>query len=671
MTVRKLTLSAAATTTVLLLCGSILGATSATAAGPATTTTSATGSTAAPVTTVPAPAATSEAPGAADLPTTLAPPSSGTTPEATVVRPAQGSAPATTAAAPPLALSSYDPKAGTAVLAPAGTEAAGGAAKAEAAPSGSAAPAAVAVQPGQLIDSPPTPAAPHGALVAVTGVRPAADGTVAVTTRPATLPELLGATSADLHSAISPAAFEVKPWISGLQVTTDLGPTSGSGSVSGGLGLSADATVPLPGGSSAQLSGSVELHPAVDFSYRGGLGLIDPQQARIGFTLGAHADWHVSAALTGSTGPVRIALASYSASPVVMVGVLPVVINLAFTLYADISADGTVTLDAEQAYDGTWGVHSDYTKGPGWTTTTDPGTSTVSPLRLDLRGSATAKAGLLAEASVALYDTVGVKASIEPYLRVAVNGSVLLDAAHPEPEVNGTVALYGGLDINGALMARLVVLGTPILEQDLPFLAFHREWPVTSWSAGQSPVPLVNWTTLSAGLIDDNQSAHLRTRPDWDPSALKASCPDGTRLLGLAHGSDNGLCGDVTRANLWGADHRYVVDHGGTYVTTDWAPGYTKAQCPAGSFVSGYSRNGRTLGVLCAESATPLGTAARTVWFDKGDNRPAVAGGGDFAYGFGKGQCADDEFVAGVAYSQPWWQLWAARPYALLCQKLA
>ncbi|MFF7587860.1 hypothetical protein ACFZCK_10305 [Kitasatospora purpeofusca] len=676
MTVRKLTLSAAATTTVLLLCGSILGATSATAAGPAPTTTGTNTTTTAPATTAPARAeapgtpetpGTPGAPGVADLPTTLAPPATGTAPEATVVRPAQGSAPATTTAAPALALSSYDPQAGTAVLTPAGAESAG-AARTEAAPSE---PAAPAVQPGQLIDSPPTPAAPHGALVAVTGVRPAADGTVAVTTRPATLPELLGATSADLHSAISPAAFEVKPWISGLQVTTDLGPSSGSGSVSGGLGLSADATVPLPGGSSAKLSGSVELHPAVDFSYRGGLGLIDPQQARIGFTLGAHADWHVSAALTGSTGPVRIALASYSASPVVMVGVLPVVINLAFTLYADISADGTVTLDAEQAYDGTWGVHSDYVKGPGWTTTTDPGTSTVSPLRLDLRGSATAKAGLLAEASVALYDTVGVKASIEPYLRVAVNGSVLLDATHPEPEVNGTIALYGGLDINGALMARLVVLGTPILEQDLPFLAFHREWPITSWSAGQSPVPLVKWTTLSAGLVDDNQSAYLRTRPDWDPSALKASCPDGSRLLGLAHGSDNGLCGDVTRANLWDANHGYVVDHGGTYVNTDWAPGYAKAQCPAGSFVSGYSRNGRTLGVLCAASATPLGTASRTLWFDKGDNRPAVAGGGDFAYGFGKGQCADDEFVAGVAYSQPWWQLWAARPYALLCQKLA
>ncbi|MER6366672.1 hypothetical protein [Kitasatospora sp. NPDC001527] len=660
MTVRKLTMSAAATTTVLLLCGAVLNgaaAAPAAAAGTTTITTTTTNSTTET-------AASATSPGA---PATLAPPVSGTA-AATLATPAQGGAPATATADPGLALSSYDPATGTAVLAPAATAPQAPSLRAEA--PGAAAAAAAAVRPGQLIDSPPTPAAPHGALVAVTGVQPAADGTVAVTTRPATLPELLGATSTSLHSAVSPSAFQVQPRLGGVQVTTDLGPAGGQGSVSGSLGLSADATVPLPNGSSVTLSGSVSLTPAVDFSYQGGLGLIDPQQARIGFSLGAHADWRVSGSLAGATS-ARIPLATYSASPVVMVGPLPVVINLTFTLSADIAADGTVTLDAEQAYDGRWGVHSDYVKGPGWTTTTDPGTSTVTPLRLDLRGSASAKAGLLAEGSIALYDTIGVKASIEPYLRAAVSGSVVLDGAGSAPEVNGTAVLYGGLDINGALMAKLAILGTPVLSADLPFLAFHREWRLASVSTGPNPPRIVDWTPLSSGLADDNRSAHLKTRPDWDPYALKASCPDGSRLIGLSHGGDDGLCTDVTQADLWDAGRAYAVDHGGTYVTTDWAPGYAKAQCPAGSFVSGYSRNGRTMGVLCAKSATPPGASTRTLRFDDGDNRPAVAGGGDFAYGFAKGQCADDEFVAGVAYGQPWWQLWAARPYALLCQKLA
>ncbi|MFF2951258.1 hypothetical protein ACFVVU_07910 [Kitasatospora sp. NPDC057965] len=674
MTVRKLTLSAAATTTVLLLCGTVLNGAAVASAAAVTTTTATTVAAVNAVNAVDATSPTSpESPG---VPATLAPPSSDTasdtttgTAAATVATPAQGSAPATATTAPGLTLSAYDAGTGTAELAPVAADAQSPSGPA-AAP-GAAETAAAAVRPGQLIDSPPTPAAPQGALVAVTGVQPTTDGKVAVTTRPATLPELLGATSTSLHSAVSPSAFQVQPQIGGVQVTTDLGATAGRGSVSGSLGLSADTTVPLPNGSSARLSGSVSLTPAVDFSYRGGLGLIDPQQARIGFSLGAHADWHVSADLTASAAGIRIPLATYSASPVVMVGPLPVVINLKFTLSADIAADGTVTLDAEQTYDGQWGVHSDYVKGPGWTTTTDPGTSTVTPLRLDLKGSASAKAGLLAEGSIALYDTIGVKASIEPYLRAAVSGSVVLGGASGTPEVNGTAALYGGININGALTAQLAVLGTPILSADLPFLAFHREWLLTSASTGPNPPRLVDWTALSSGLGDDQHSAHLRTRPDWDPYALKASCPDGGRLIGLSHGGDDGLCTDATKADLWDAGHAFVVDHGGTYVTGDWAPGYTKAQCPAGSFVSGYGRNGRTMSVLCARSATPLGTSSRTVWFDKGDNRPAVPGGGDFAYGFAKGQCSNDEFIAGVAYSQPWWQLWAARPYALLCQKLA
>ncbi|MER5639179.1 hypothetical protein ABT095_19740 [Kitasatospora sp. NPDC002227] len=584
-------------------------------------------------------------------PATLAPPATGTQ-AATVATPAQAAAPAAPATAG-LALSSYDPGSGQAVLKPA--------ANSLAAPGASA-----TVQPGQLIDSPPTPAAPQGALVAVTGVQQAADGTVSVSTRPAALPELLGNTSTSLQAPVSPAALNVLPQVKDLQVSVDLGPVNGQGSISGGLGLSADTDVPLPNGSTAHLAGSVEIDPTVSFSYQG--GVLAPQQSRIGFDLGAHADWHISGTNLAAGASFKIPLAKLSSSPVVMVGPLPVVINLDFALSLDVSADGTVTVDAEQSYDGHWGVHSDYTSAQGWTTTTDPGTSTVSPLKLNLSGNASLKTGLLAEGSIALYDTLGVKASIEPYLRTAVNGSVVLGSGAP-PSGSGTVDLYGGLDINGALMARLAILGTPILEKDLPFLAYHQEWPITSQNLGQAPATApVSWNSLNSAWADDNRSATLKT--DWDPYARKATCPDGSRLAGLSNGGDLGLCTSVTRPDLWAADHSYVVGHGGSNVSADWASGYNKAQCPAGYAVTGYSRNGTSMGVLCAKSGAPLATTSRTVWFDSGDNRPAGAGGGDFAYGYYKGQCADDEYVAGVAFRAPWWQLWAARPYALLCQKL-
>ncbi|WP_329562134.1 sphingomyelin phosphodiesterase [Kitasatospora sp. NBC_01266] len=197
-------------------------------------------------------------------------------------------------------------------------------------------------------------------------------------------------------------------------------------------------------------------------------------------------------------------------------------------------------------------------------------------------------------------------------------------------------------------------------------------YPVmTTFTIGRTNMPAVDWKALDSSGGDDNLSLTMQNRPDWDPGALKATCLDGERLAGLSYGGDRELCTDATSTTAWDAARDVTVVHGETYVSTDWASGYTKAQCPQGSVATGYSRNGDTIGVLCAKSAVPLGTATRTVWFNGGDNRPPAAGGGDFAPGDYKGQCADDEYVAGVAYSHPWWQSWAARPYALLCQKLA
>ncbi|MGX1507418.1 UNVERIFIED_CONTAM: hypothetical protein RKD43_006043 [Streptomyces graminofaciens] len=110
-------------------------------------------------------------------------------------------------------------------------------------------------------------------------------------------------------------------------------------------------------------------------------------------------------------------------------------------------------------------------------------------------------------------------------------------------------------------------------------------------------------------------------------------------------------------------DERHVRPGG------DWASGYTKLQCPAGHFLTGYSVRGSAVSAaLCAAARTPLGTGGRTVWFDRGDNRPPEARGGDFAHGRFKGQCADDEYAAGIAYTG---RVGSSRtPDALLCQKL-
>ncbi|MFB7667656.1 hypothetical protein ACFC1R_27645 [Kitasatospora sp. NPDC056138] len=396
------------------------------------------------------------------------------TPKASAT-PSPSATPTVTPVTPDLKLDSYNQQTGKAVLAAADNG------KGIPSPSSTAAVTA-AVQTGQLIDSPPSAAAPHGALLAITAVKPAGDGKVQVDTRPATISELLGQTWANIKTALDPHKIQVTPRLKDLKTTYVPNPHGGNGSASAALELDANDTVPLPGGAKATLSGSLELDPSVVFSYQGAHGILVPEQAKVGFDLGAHANWHLTAGLTGSTGPVRIPVATLTATPTVMVGDLPVVITLNLTVYAEVSADGNVSVDVTQSVDGDWAIHADYTKAAGWTTATDPISTRITPVKATFAGTADVRSGLAAEGSVALYDAVGVKATVEPYLRAAVQGSVSVDSSGAEPSIDGSGGLYGGLDVEGAVMARIAILGTPLFEKDLPFKAYHDEWPIVAGS---------------------------------------------------------------------------------------------------------------------------------------------------------------------------------------------
>ncbi|AZM87711.1 cellulase family glycosylhydrolase [Streptomyces sp. W1SF4] len=184
------------------------------------------------------------------------------------------------------------------------------------------------------------------------------------------------------------------------------------------------------------------------------------------------------------------------------------------------------------------------------------------------------------------------------------------------------------------------------------------------------PVPATPaWYQLSTDHRDHNASLRTRASGDWDSGARKAVCPDGARLTGLAHTGGRGLC---TTSDLRAPAGGHTVVRDEAYVPPggDWAGGYTKLQCPAGQFLIGYSLRGeRVSAALCAPARTALPPAAgRTLWFDRGDNRPPGAGGGDFARGHYKGQCAPTEYPAGIAFttraaSRP-------SPAALLCRPL-
>ncbi len=174
--------------------------------------------------------------------------------------------------------------------------------------------------------------------------------------------------------------------------------------------------------------------------------------------------------------------------------------------------------------------------------------------------------------------------------------------------------------------------------------------------------PAEHWSMLDLDYADFQESRTVRGQPDWDPGARKGACPDGQRLIGLAHTGGRGLC-----TGTLSTPSSYAVVRDESYVDTDWASGYTKAQCPPDHAVVGYSVRGAAVSaVLCGRSPTPLGHNGRTVWFDRGDNRPAGDLGGDFASGNYKGQCAPGEYVAGVAYTG---RIGSNRtPDALLCR---
>ncbi|MEU8631899.1 cellulase family glycosylhydrolase [Amycolatopsis sp. NPDC048633] len=174
--------------------------------------------------------------------------------------------------------------------------------------------------------------------------------------------------------------------------------------------------------------------------------------------------------------------------------------------------------------------------------------------------------------------------------------------------------------------------------------------------------PAEHWSMLDLDYADFQESRTVRGQPDWDPGARKGACPDGQRLSGLAHTGGRGLCTGTLPTPV---SSTVVRDE--SYVDTDWASGYTKAQCPPDHAVVGYSVKGAAVSaVLCGRSPTPLGKTGRTVWFDRGDNRPSGDLGGDFASGSYKGQCAPGEYVAGVAYTG---RVGSNRtPDALLCR---
>lgn len=335
---------------------------------------------------------------------------------------------------------------------------------------------------GDVIAGPATPVTPQGVLLKVVAVHPQAGGSVSVDTAQATLADALGDGKADLRVPLTAAD---------LKATSPGGGGKVSEGQSNGQGIRFDVDVPMPSGvkptagHSSALKGHLDLKPEMLFSYeRAHWYSVQPSKATIG--MAADYDYGFAAHAEGTasydTGhkPLHIPAAEVDVNKTVWLGPVPIVLNLKVNYFYDISADGKVTLDAEQNTKGHLEVGATYDKDRGWSALSGPEPTTTGT-QTRIEGSATVKGGVGTHAELGLYGSVGVGADVMPYLKATVHGTAgdtknVKDIKNVN-DAKGDWALYGGGELTGSFFARLDIFGTKVLDKtwDFPKVSYEHK----------------------------------------------------------------------------------------------------------------------------------------------------------------------------------------------------
>jgi hypothetical protein len=124
-------------------------------------------------------------------------------------------------------------------------------------------------------------------------------------------------------------------------------------------------------------------------------------------------------------------------------------------------------------------------------------------------------------------------------------------------------------------------------------------------------------------------------------------------MVGLSQNS-HALCTDADFQTLPTTEPHFTVRDEQTISLpssekTDWAVGSNKYECPDNHYAAGFSKNFFGVnGLLCVLHELPLSQNCKALQFSHGDQRESNKGG-DFAIGSYKGQCADGEYMKGIA----------------------
>ncbi|WP_162625166.1 hypothetical protein [Streptomyces cadmiisoli] len=348
---------------------------------------------------------------------------------------------------------------------------------------------------GDVVASPPTGAAPRGALFRVTGVRAGSDTRTEVTTAPAGLAEVLGDTRAVGSVPVPGAAWEIDPLVEGIDLgsrVTGRAKRDASGSGDRSLRIGFDTRVPMFRGKpwlerETRVGGFFEIAPEVTFAYDGrGTTEAEDATASVGVAGSYKSGWRIEGPVVAPRLAPRLPIAVLAAYPVVMVGSVPVVVSLKLRLVLEVRADGALRVDVEQTAGGSLRIGTRYSKASGWKGDARAEGKPVGDGTAEVTGEGDLRTMLGPEASIGLYDAVGIDAFFGPYLRVKARQPGLLGASDEGRE--GRWNLYGGVTLETSLFSRLpfTVLGfrpTP----RLVFPLITKEWPIANGSLPPLP----------------------------------------------------------------------------------------------------------------------------------------------------------------------------------------
>lgn len=262
-------------------------------------------------------------------------------------------------------------------------------------------------------------------------------------------------------------------------------------------------------------------------------------------------------------------------------------------------------------------------------------------------------------------------------VRLWVNGQLLIDnwTDHAPTENTGQISLEAGqkyelrMDFFENAGGAVAQLRWSSPSQSKELIPASRLWHGSTGPGIGTPVG-------GGHTRVDFDSASMRRTTltgDWRAGSHKAECAPGERIVGVSkytappykgHGA---LCAQANPATHPHAScTTYVFANGdarGTTSTGEWAAGYHKGECAADEYMAGISQtpDGKLDAILCCKGAVAHNNCAAPIFLDTSARESTATG--EWDPGYWKGECGPGRYAAGISRQMDAW--WSG--FSLLC----